>query len=133
MHLSKCEPAEVAVRLRNTEGQPSARLSHRRNSAIEAGALAGDIRRSSFRGPISRGLGSVQAQQLARRFANAAQTMSGPWFKALGAARDIHETREVARAIAEWSDGAIASRRITPTVTTSSARATRRVQAIRRF
>jgi hypothetical protein len=52
-----------------------------------------------------RGLGSVRAQQLARRFANAAQTMSGPWFKALGAARDIHETREVARAIAEWSDG----------------------------
>jgi len=52
-----------------------------------------------------RGLGSIQAQQLARRFANAAQTTSGHWFKALGAARDIHQTREVARAIAEWSDG----------------------------
>ena len=31
--------------------------------------------------------------------------MPSPWFKALGAAPDIHETREVARAIAEWSDG----------------------------
>jgi hypothetical protein len=52
-----------------------------------------------------RGLGSIQAQQLAKRLANAAQIMPSPWFKALGAARDIHETREVARAIAEWSDG----------------------------
>jgi hypothetical protein len=52
-----------------------------------------------------RGLGSIQALQLAKRLANAAQTMPSPWFKALGEARDIHETREVARAIAEWSDG----------------------------
>lgn len=27
-----------------------------------------------------------------------------PWFRALGAARHIHEKREVARAIAEWAD-----------------------------
>jgi hypothetical protein len=52
-----------------------------------------------------RGLGSIQAQQLAQRLANASQTMPTPWFKALGDARDVHETREVARAIAEWADG----------------------------
>jgi hypothetical protein len=52
-----------------------------------------------------RGLGSAPAQRLARRLTNAVQTMPTPWFKALGAPRDIHETREVARAIAEWSDG----------------------------
>ena len=40
-----------------------------------------------------RGPGSVRAQQLARCFANAAQTMSGPWFKALGAARSNVSTR----------------------------------------
>jgi hypothetical protein len=51
------------------------------------------------------GLGSIQAQRLAKRLGNAAQIMPCPWFKALGAARDIHETREVAGAIAEWSDG----------------------------
>jgi hypothetical protein len=53
----------------------------------------------------ARGLGSVQAQRLAQRLADAAQTLPTHWFNALGAARDIHETREVARAIAEWSDG----------------------------
>ena len=52
-----------------------------------------------------RGRGSIQAQRLAQRLANASQTMPSPWFKALGAARDVHETREVARAIAEWADG----------------------------
>jgi hypothetical protein len=52
-----------------------------------------------------RGLGSIKAQRLARRLINPAQTMPGPWFKALGAASNIHETRELARAIAEWSDG----------------------------
>jgi hypothetical protein len=52
-----------------------------------------------------KGLGSIQAQRLAQRVADAAQTMPSPWFKALGAARDVHETREVARAIAEWADG----------------------------
>jgi hypothetical protein len=51
-----------------------------------------------------KGLGSAQAKRLAQRLANA-ETMPAPWFKALGAARDIHETRQVARAIAEWSDG----------------------------
>ena len=50
-------------------------------------------------------LRSIHAQQLAKRLAKATQTMPSTWFKALGEAGDIHETREVARAIAEWSDG----------------------------
>ncbi len=51
----------------------------------------------------ARGLGSSRAQGIAARFAGR-QVAQGPWFTALGAARDIHETREVARAIAEWAD-----------------------------
>jgi hypothetical protein len=53
----------------------------------------------------NRGLGSIQAQRLAQRLANTAPTMPALWLKALSAARDIHEKRDVARAIAEWSDG----------------------------
>jgi len=53
----------------------------------------------------NRGLGSIQAQRLAQRLANTAPTMPALWLKALSAARDIPEKREVARAIAEWSDG----------------------------
>lgn len=53
----------------------------------------------------ARELGSIPAQRLAKQLANTAHIMPTPWFKALGAARDIHEKREVARAIAEWSDG----------------------------
>jgi hypothetical protein len=30
---------------------------------------------------------------------------AGPWFKSLGKAEDIHETRAVGRAVAEWADG----------------------------
>lgn len=51
-----------------------------------------------------RGLGSIPAQQLAKRFAGR-NPPSNPWFKILGASQDIHETREVARAVAEWADG----------------------------
>jgi hypothetical protein len=50
-----------------------------------------------------RGLGSVRAGQLAQRLASRAGA-TVPWFKVLGAVQDIHETREVARAIAEWAD-----------------------------
>lgn len=50
-----------------------------------------------------RDLGSAQAWQLAQRFAGSGLP-SSPWFKILGMARDIHEKREVARAVAEWAD-----------------------------
>lgn len=51
----------------------------------------------------ARGLGIRRAQGIAARFAG--RTIAqGPWFTVLGAARDIHETREVARAVAEWAD-----------------------------
>jgi hypothetical protein len=49
----------------------------------------------------SRGLGSARAEKIAARFPRPAM---GPWFNALGAAKDIHEKREVARAVAEWAD-----------------------------
>jgi Protein of unknown function (DUF2934) len=49
----------------------------------------------------SRGLGSARAKGIAARFPRSG---IGPWFNALGAAKDIHETREVARAVAEWAD-----------------------------
>jgi hypothetical protein len=52
----------------------------------------------------ARGLGSSRAQAIAARFAGRESARS-PWFTALGAATDIHETREVARAVAEWADG----------------------------
>ncbi len=51
-----------------------------------------------------RGFGCRRAEQLAVRLARGAPS-SGPWFTSLGNARDIHETREVGRAIAEWADG----------------------------
>ena len=49
----------------------------------------------------SRRLGSARAQEIAARLPPQG---IGPWFNALGAAKDIHETREVARAVAEWAD-----------------------------
>lgn len=51
-----------------------------------------------------RGLGNVPAKQLAERLACTAG-MTSAWFKILDKARDVHEIREVARAIAEWADG----------------------------
>jgi hypothetical protein len=51
-----------------------------------------------------RGLGCRRAEVLAVRLAAGAPS-SGPWFTSLGNAHDIHETREVGRAIAEWADG----------------------------
>ena|SRR5208282_6933263 len=52
----------------------------------------------------SRGLGCARAKALATRLAGGTPP-EGPWFRSLGNARDIHETREVARAVAEWADG----------------------------
>lgn len=51
-----------------------------------------------------RGLGSKRAESVATRLAGNAQP-GRPWFAGLGNARDIHEMREVARAVAEWADG----------------------------
>lgn len=51
-----------------------------------------------------RGLGAARAKAIAARFSSRG-TFSGPWFLPLGAAKDIHEEQEVARAIAEWADG----------------------------
>jgi hypothetical protein len=50
-----------------------------------------------------RGLGSARAMKLATRFTPSG-TLQRPWFTALGAAKDIHKRREVARAVAEWAD-----------------------------
>ena len=50
-----------------------------------------------------RGLGSARAVKIATRIAPSG-TFQRPWFTALGAAKDIHEQREVARAVAEWAD-----------------------------
>jgi hypothetical protein len=50
-----------------------------------------------------RGFGTTQAKLLAQRFADRGGQQI-PWFKALGAAKDVHEVREVARAVAEWAD-----------------------------
>ncbi len=52
----------------------------------------------------SHGLGCARAMALATRLARGT-VPPGPWFQSLGNARDIHETREVGRAIAEWADG----------------------------
>jgi hypothetical protein len=52
----------------------------------------------------ARSLGSSRAHGIAAHFAGRA-CAQGPWFTALGAATDIHETHEVARAVAEWADG----------------------------
>jgi hypothetical protein len=51
----------------------------------------------------ARGLGSARAQAIAERLAGGPITKA-PWFTAFGAAKDIHEMREIARAIAEWAD-----------------------------
>jgi hypothetical protein len=51
----------------------------------------------------NRGLGIVRTQQLATRLAQTAGATS-PWFQVLGQAKDIHEVREVARAVSEWAD-----------------------------
>lgn len=50
----------------------------------------------------SRDLGSPRVMAIAERWAERAP--NAPWYRCLGTARDIHETREVGRAIAEWSD-----------------------------
>jgi len=50
-----------------------------------------------------RGLGCARAEALAARLAGGAPSI--PWFKSLGNAHDIHEQREVGRAVAEWADG----------------------------
>jgi hypothetical protein len=51
----------------------------------------------------ARDLGSSRAKKLAERFLQGAAP-KGPWFTGLGAAKDIHERRKAARAIAEWAD-----------------------------
>ena len=58
---------------------------------------------STLRQIESRGLGSARAERIAARFAPPG-AFPGPWFKALGEAKDIHAKREVARAVAEWAD-----------------------------
>jgi hypothetical protein len=58
---------------------------------------------STLRQIESRGLGSARAKRIAARLASPG-AFPGPWFKALGEAKDIHEKREVARAVAEWAD-----------------------------
>jgi hypothetical protein len=50
-----------------------------------------------------RGLGSARAMKIAARFVPS-EDLQRLWFTALGAAKDIHEQREVARAVAEWAD-----------------------------
>jgi hypothetical protein len=51
-----------------------------------------------------RGLGSARAMALAARLSGGIPPQ-GPWFQSLGNTRDIHEIREVGRAVAEWADG----------------------------
>jgi hypothetical protein len=75
--------------------------------AVEDAAMLGERLNRFFklvREIEARGLGSSRAQGIAARFAGR-ESAQGPWFRALGAASDIHETREVARAVAEWADG----------------------------
>jgi hypothetical protein len=50
----------------------------------------------------ARGLGHPRVLAIARSWA--ARAPSEPWYQVLGKAKDIHETREVSRAVAEWSD-----------------------------
>jgi hypothetical protein len=52
----------------------------------------------------ARGLGHPRVLTIARCWA--ARAPSEPWYRVLGKAQDIHETRKVARAVAEWSDSA---------------------------
>ncbi len=51
-----------------------------------------------------RGIGCARAEALAAKLSGG-DPQPGPWFTSLGNAKNIHETREVSRAIAEWSDG----------------------------
>jgi hypothetical protein len=51
----------------------------------------------------ARGLGFPRAEAIANRWADRA-VRNEPWYRVLSAAKDIHETREVSRAVAEWSD-----------------------------
>jgi hypothetical protein len=51
-----------------------------------------------------RGLGSSRAKAVAMWLGGGALP-SGPWFKSLGKAGDIHEIRAVGRPVAEWPDG----------------------------
>jgi hypothetical protein len=50
----------------------------------------------------ARGLGHPRVLAIARRWADRAPNEH--WYQVLGMAKDIHEEREVARAVAEWSD-----------------------------
>jgi ribosomal protein L30 len=50
-----------------------------------------------------RGLGSPRAEKIAENWA-ARVAPRQPWFNVLSSAKDLHETRQVGRAIAEWSD-----------------------------
>jgi hypothetical protein len=50
----------------------------------------------------ARGLGSPRVMAIAERWADRAP--NEPWYRLLGTAKGIHETREVGRAVAEWSD-----------------------------
>ncbi|WP_139017367.1 hypothetical protein [Bradyrhizobium sp. STM 3809] len=50
----------------------------------------------------ARSLGSPRVLAIAERWAERAP--NSPWYQRLGTAKDIHETREVGRAVAEWSD-----------------------------
>lgn len=88
-------------------GMPRVELPDGDPYAVETeAALAARIDRFHDLGRAieQRELGSIPAKKVAQRFA-ARAAPSNPWFKILGAARDIHETREVARAVAEWPDG----------------------------
>jgi hypothetical protein len=51
----------------------------------------------------ARGLGFPRAMEIAKRWADRAAP-NEPWYRVLGSAKDIHERREVGRAVAEWSD-----------------------------
>jgi hypothetical protein len=51
----------------------------------------------------ARGLGFPRAEAIANRWADRA-ARNEPWYRVLGTAKDIHEKREVSRAVAEWSD-----------------------------
>jgi hypothetical protein len=51
----------------------------------------------------ARGLGSPRLMAIAKRWADRTAP-NEHWYRVLGAAKDIHETREVGRAVAEWSD-----------------------------
>jgi hypothetical protein len=54
------------------------------------------------RGIEARGFGHPRVLAIAARWADRAP--NEPWYRVLGTAKDITEEREVARAVAEWSD-----------------------------